>query len=441
LEDLKKRYGDKVEFLAVYVREAHSIEGWRMESNDKVGISVAQPKIFGARTKVADQCCSRLEISMPLLVDEMNDRVGHLYSGMPDRLYLIDSGGRIAYKSGRGPFGFKTGELEQSLVMLLLDKETATVQSPHGIPIPSHADAWRHLPRATKGAGQSLPSWARALAPTLPRTTAVLLELDYLQRTHSSLDRALRGRIRWVTAHANRCSYTEAMAAADLRRAGLSQAELSKLTGDFSALPGIEREILSFARQLTLAADRVSDEDVESLIRRVGEKQVVAIVLLVAYANFQDRLILALGLPSAAEASMPAPDVSFVTEESPSDKSSVHRDLPANGKFAPGDVRDDDPEWRALDYVQLQSSMEGQRGRRSRITVPVWENVKKLIPANYPVKRPVRIRWSLVCLGYQPELGAGWLRGLRTFADEANQDRVFEESLFWVITRSLHCFY
>lgn len=58
---------------------------------------------------------------MPLLVDTMNDPVGHLYSGMPDRLYVIDRQGRIAYKSGRGPFGFKTGEMEQSLIMAMLE--------------------------------------------------------------------------------------------------------------------------------------------------------------------------------------------------------------------------------------------------------------------------------------------------------------------------------
>jgi hypothetical protein len=30
---------------------------------------------------------------------------------------------------------------------------------------------------------------------------------------------------------------------------------------------------------------------------------------------------------------------------------------------------------------------------------------------------------------------------MRTFGEESNQDRVFEEEVFWVITRSLHCFY
>jgi hypothetical protein len=41
---------------------------------------------------------------------------------MPSRLYLIDHRGRVAYKSGRGPFGFKPAELEHSLVLLLQDE-------------------------------------------------------------------------------------------------------------------------------------------------------------------------------------------------------------------------------------------------------------------------------------------------------------------------------
>jgi len=59
---------------------------------------------------------------MPMVVDDMDDHVGHLYSGMPDRLYVLDADGRVVYKGGRGPFGFKVGEMEQTLVMHLLDK-------------------------------------------------------------------------------------------------------------------------------------------------------------------------------------------------------------------------------------------------------------------------------------------------------------------------------
>ena len=34
---------------------------------------------------------------------------------------VIDAKGKIAYKAGRGPFGFRVGEMEQALVMALLE--------------------------------------------------------------------------------------------------------------------------------------------------------------------------------------------------------------------------------------------------------------------------------------------------------------------------------
>src|SRR5262249_17660260 len=61
------------------------------------------------------------------------------------------------------------------------------------IPISENSEAWKFLPPADKGAGQPLPAWARTLARTLPRTTAALLELDYLHRAKSPLDPKLRG--------------------------------------------------------------------------------------------------------------------------------------------------------------------------------------------------------------------------------------------------------
>ena len=120
---MHKRYGNRAAFLAIYVREAHPTNGWREAGNDLVGIKVKQPEARAERVNVARECCSCLEIKMPVLVDEMDDRVGNAYSGMPARLYVIDKHGKVAYKSGRGPFGFKVGEMEQALVMALLEGE------------------------------------------------------------------------------------------------------------------------------------------------------------------------------------------------------------------------------------------------------------------------------------------------------------------------------
>ena len=124
IDGLARRYGDRAEFLAVYVREAHPTDGWRMASNDRVGVTIPQPRVDSERVAVAQACSRTLELTIPLLVDTVDDRVGNAYSGMPDRFYVLDRAGRVAYKSGRGPFGYKPGEMEQALIMLLLDQET-----------------------------------------------------------------------------------------------------------------------------------------------------------------------------------------------------------------------------------------------------------------------------------------------------------------------------
>jgi alkylhydroperoxidase family enzyme len=441
LEELYKRYGDQVEFLAVYVREAHPTDGWRSPGNDRAGISIAQPRQFKERLAVAKRCCAALDISMPVLVDDMNDSVGHAYSGMPDRLYLIDRDGRVAYKGGRGPFGFKAREMEQSLLMMMLDQETKPTLSQHGIPIVSDTEAWKRLPRADRGANQPLPQWARALVTSLPKTTAAMLELDYVQRVKSPLDATLRGKMRWVAAHANRCAYSEAYALADLRRAGLDEAGIQALLHEEAGVPSAERVALQFARKMSLAADTVTDAEVSQLMGAYGSKQVVAMVQLLAYANFQDRLILSFGLTLEKDGPLPPLEVHFIRGPMGTDTVSVPpRNSPQGiSLFSSPVVGDTD--WLNMDFGQLQKEMEGQRVREPRILVPTWEDLRKTLPASMTNRPPVRIRWSLVCYGYQPELTLAWGSAMGMFGQEARQDRVFEETLFWVITRSLHCFY
>jgi Iodothyronine deiodinase/EF hand len=124
LEKLHARYHDRATFLMIYVREAHPSDGWRMEVNDKLGVTVRQPRTYDERDAVAQTCSKSLGLGFPMVVDRIDDPVNNRYSGLPSRLYLIDRQGKVAYKSGRGPFGFRPGELEHSLVLLLHQEET-----------------------------------------------------------------------------------------------------------------------------------------------------------------------------------------------------------------------------------------------------------------------------------------------------------------------------
>lgn len=93
-----------------------------MQSNDRVGVTIEQPKTLAARNLVASKCCQALNLTMPLLVDSLDDSVNRAYSGFPDRLYLIDREGKVIYQGGRGPFGYRPRELEQCLLMYLLEE-------------------------------------------------------------------------------------------------------------------------------------------------------------------------------------------------------------------------------------------------------------------------------------------------------------------------------
>ncbi len=121
-EKLYRRYGDRANFLMVYVREAHPTDGWRMESNDRLGVSASQPTTNEERAKVAERCGKLLGLGFPMLVDTVDDAVGGRYSGMPGRFYLVDRAGKIAFKNGRGPYGFKPDELEQAIVLMLQEE-------------------------------------------------------------------------------------------------------------------------------------------------------------------------------------------------------------------------------------------------------------------------------------------------------------------------------
>lgn len=297
--------------------------------------------------------------------------------------------------------------------------------------------AWKRLPpRMKELADRRLPIWARALAGPLPYTTAAMLELDHVYRTSDSIDPRLRATIRWVAARANRCTYSQRYAEADLRVAGMSREQVEQLEKSFDTLPEKERAALAFARKLTLQADKVTDAEVAALIAAFGEEQVVAMVLQLAYANFQDRLLLTLDVDVEPNGPLKPLPVRF-TGPMPGSSIAANRPQPTdNGKPAPTIELGSD--WTSLTFDQALRGMEEQRDKPGRIAVPEWEDIQPFLPAGMP---PTRIKWSLVVVGYQPALGPAWMKCLRTFGREADQDPVFEETLFWVITRTNNCFY
>lgn len=57
--------------------------------------------------------------NMTVVVDDMKDSTCEDYDAFPERLYLIDEKGRIAYAGGKGPARFDPDELEDAIRALL----------------------------------------------------------------------------------------------------------------------------------------------------------------------------------------------------------------------------------------------------------------------------------------------------------------------------------
>src|SRR5262249_6547638 len=79
-----------------------------------------------------------------------------------------------------------------------------------------------------------------------------------------------------------------------------------------------------------------------------------------------------------------------------------------------------------LNFPALLEGMEKQRTLRGRIRLP---------------DEPGAIHWGLVCRTYQPESAAAWATCRHHFGAEANQDPVFEASVFWVVSGVRESFY
>ena len=54
---------------------------------------------------------THLGIQFPTLLDSMDNKAEKDYSSWPDRLYVVDQDGKVAYKGGPGPQGFDSAEL------------------------------------------------------------------------------------------------------------------------------------------------------------------------------------------------------------------------------------------------------------------------------------------------------------------------------------------
>jgi hypothetical protein len=127
LEELHEKYRDEIEFLVVYVKEAHPTDKWWLGrsrtqtlfhelSGNPARLDIEEPVTLEQRRKVAASCQANLFHGVvPLYVDSMDDQVSQMYAAKPTRIYFIGKDGRVVYNPGIGPFGFNPDHLEKEI--------------------------------------------------------------------------------------------------------------------------------------------------------------------------------------------------------------------------------------------------------------------------------------------------------------------------------------
>jgi hypothetical protein len=115
LHQLWETWQEQITFVVVYIREAHPEEGWVVSPNRDEDILVNDPTTTEERVEVAASCAINLQIRMPVVVDEVDDAIADAYGALPDRLYLIDQDGNVAFQGEPGPWGFNPDALADAI--------------------------------------------------------------------------------------------------------------------------------------------------------------------------------------------------------------------------------------------------------------------------------------------------------------------------------------
>ena len=96
-----------INFLCIYIREAHPIDGnWPLPNGINKGICISAHKNLDQRANAAKYLINNA-LTVPLVLDTMADDLLDLYAGSPERLYIIGIDGIVIHKSPIGPLDKK----------------------------------------------------------------------------------------------------------------------------------------------------------------------------------------------------------------------------------------------------------------------------------------------------------------------------------------------
>ena len=130
MDAIRKKYGERAQFLTLYIKEAHPLDEWQMDSNVKEGVCYPQPTTLEDRVRIANDFVKRFDYQIPMVVDPIENPANAAYAGWPERFYIVDESGTIVYKGKPGPFGYHPEEVEAWLAKRFPESGAGAASSP-----------------------------------------------------------------------------------------------------------------------------------------------------------------------------------------------------------------------------------------------------------------------------------------------------------------------
>ena len=104
INQLHDTYSSKVDFLTIYIAEAHATDGWVFKGNK---YEIQTHRSFDERLFAAAML-KRAGVKGPLAVDPFSNDAEKSYAALPERLFLIEDG-VITFASGKRTVGYAKG--------------------------------------------------------------------------------------------------------------------------------------------------------------------------------------------------------------------------------------------------------------------------------------------------------------------------------------------
>lgn len=125
MEFLYKRFKDIADFRMVYINEAHPCDGG--EPSDKtLEKELFTHRSWEDRRDAANKFIKDYKLTIPCLIDNLDNRADLMYHAWPDKIYLIRSDNTIAVSGADGPVGF--GPAMEDVGDWLLEFESTQIE-------------------------------------------------------------------------------------------------------------------------------------------------------------------------------------------------------------------------------------------------------------------------------------------------------------------------